>query len=164
MRTSDLTLSAKCGAETNIFVITDILIDNGWVSLLNISNKWIIHIGVAVGCGWQQFVAYVNIGCYYIVGVPLGALLGFVFKLGVKVLESHALTFLLCTRLSTLNTLLVSCWQGIWGGMIGGTVMQTAILLWVTLRTDWSKEVAITESYRRKDKIFVSILHQVSHS
>lgn len=39
MRTSDLTLSAKCGAETNIFVITDILIDNGWVSLLNISNK-----------------------------------------------------------------------------------------------------------------------------
>jgi MATE family multidrug resistance protein len=106
----------------------------------------------------------VNIGCYYIVGVPLGALLGFVFKLGVKVLESHALTFLLCTRLSTLNTLLVSCWQGIWGGMIGGTVMQTAILLWVTLRTDWSKEVAITESYRRKDKIFVSILHQVSHS
>jgi len=33
-------------------------------------------------------VAYVNIGCYYIVGVPLGALLGFVFKLGVKVTES----------------------------------------------------------------------------
>ena len=30
-------------------------------------------------------MAYVNIGCYYIVGVPLGALLGFVFKLGVKV-------------------------------------------------------------------------------
>jgi MATE family multidrug resistance protein len=70
--------------------------------------------GVAVGCGWQQFVAYVNIGCYYIVGVPLGVLLGFVFKLGVK---------------------------GIWGGMIGGTCMQTAILLWVTLRTDWNKEV-----------------------
>jgi Na+-driven multidrug efflux pump len=54
------------------------------------SNKSIIHIGVAVGCGWQQFVAYVNIGCYYIVGVPLGVLLGFVFKLGVKVMESQA--------------------------------------------------------------------------
>nr|CAD1841091.1 unnamed protein product [Ananas comosus var. bracteatus] len=27
--------------------------------------------GVAVGCGWQQFVAYVNVGCYYIVGCPL---------------------------------------------------------------------------------------------
>nr|CAN73356.1 hypothetical protein VITISV_040100 [Vitis vinifera] len=41
--------------------------------------------GVAVGCGWQAFVAYVNVGCYYIVGVPLGSLLGFYFKLGAKV-------------------------------------------------------------------------------
>ena len=53
------------------------------------------------------------------------------------------------SRLSTVKTLLVS-WQGIWGGMIGGTCMQTAILLWVTLRTDWNKEVAITEFVRRK--------------
>ncbi|KAM0832541.1 hypothetical protein ACQ4PT_064834 [Festuca glaucescens] len=79
--------------------------------------------GVAVGCGWQQFVAYVNIGCYYIVGVPLGVVLGFVFKLGVK---------------------------GIWGGMIGGTAMQTAILLWVTIRTDWNKEVE--EAQKRLNK------------
>lgn len=48
---------------------------------------------MAVGCGWQQFVAYVNIGCYYIVGVPLGVLLGFVFKLGVKVMKSKILNF-----------------------------------------------------------------------
>uniref|UniRef100_A0A0E0D303 Protein DETOXIFICATION n=1 Tax=Oryza meridionalis TaxID=40149 RepID=A0A0E0D303_9ORYZ len=79
--------------------------------------------GVAVGCGWQQFVAYVNIGCYYIVGVPLGVLLGFVFKLGVK---------------------------GIWGGMLGGTCMQTAILVWVTLRTDWNNEVE--EAQKRLNK------------
>ncbi|GAB4830894.1 Protein DETOXIFICATION 40 [Ancistrocladus abbreviatus] len=70
--------------------------------------------GVAVGCGWQAFVAYVNVGCYYVVGVPLGCLLGFKFNLGVK---------------------------GIWSGMIGGTMMQTFILLWVTFRTDWNKEV-----------------------
>uniref|UniRef100_J3LQD8 Protein DETOXIFICATION n=1 Tax=Oryza brachyantha TaxID=4533 RepID=J3LQD8_ORYBR len=38
--------------------------------------------GVAVGCGWQAFVAYVNVGCYYIVGIPLGCLLGFYFDLG----------------------------------------------------------------------------------
>jgi MATE family multidrug resistance protein len=43
--------------------------------------------GVAVGCGWQAFVAYVNIACYYGVGVPLGLLLGFYFKLGAKVLQ-----------------------------------------------------------------------------
>lgn len=70
--------------------------------------------GVAVGCGWQTFVAYVNVGCYYVIGIPVGALLGFYFKLGVK---------------------------GIWGGMIGGTIMQTIILIWVTYRTDWQKEV-----------------------
>ncbi|XP_077253931.1 protein DETOXIFICATION 40-like [Tasmannia lanceolata] len=70
--------------------------------------------GVAVGCGWQKFVAYVNVGCYYVIGVPLGALLGFKFDLGAK---------------------------GIWSGMMAGTVMQTIILLWVTFRTDWNKEV-----------------------
>ncbi|KAL2466625.1 MATE efflux family protein [Abeliophyllum distichum] len=70
--------------------------------------------GVAVGCGWQAFVAYVNVGCYYVVGIPLGAVLGFKFNLGAK---------------------------GIWSGMLGGTTMQTIILLWVTIRTDWNKEV-----------------------
>ncbi|OAY25935.1 protein DETOXIFICATION 40 [Manihot esculenta] len=70
--------------------------------------------GVAVGCGWQAFVAYVNVGCYYVVGIPLGFLLGFKFDLGAK---------------------------GIWCGMIGGTLMQTMILLWVTIRTNWNEEV-----------------------
>lgn len=79
--------------------------------------------GVAVGCGWQTFVAYVNVGCYYVVGVPVGSLLGFYFKLGAK---------------------------GIWSGMIGGTVMQTLILVWVTFRTDWNKEVQ--EALKRLDK------------
>ncbi|CAK7351179.1 unnamed protein product [Dovyalis caffra] len=31
--------------------------------------------------------------------------------------------------------------MGIWSGMLGGTLLQTIILLWVTLRTDWNKEV-----------------------
>ncbi|KAK3188366.1 hypothetical protein Dsin_027927 [Dipteronia sinensis] len=70
--------------------------------------------GVAVGCGWQAFVAYVNVGCYYFVGIPLGCVLGFKFDLGAK---------------------------GIWSGMLGGTLMQTVILLYVTCRTDWTKEV-----------------------
>ncbi|XP_028762956.1 protein DETOXIFICATION 40 isoform X2 [Neltuma alba] len=70
--------------------------------------------GVAVGCGWQAFVAYVNVGCYYIIGIPLGVLLGFKFDLGAK---------------------------GIWSGMIGGTFIQTLILIWATCRTDWIKEV-----------------------
>ncbi|XP_020219484.1 protein DETOXIFICATION 27 isoform X1 [Cajanus cajan] len=70
--------------------------------------------GVAVGSGWQAFVAYINIGCYYIVGLPLGIIMGWVFKTGVT---------------------------GIWGGMIfGGTALQTLILIIVTARCDWEKE------------------------
>ncbi|KAJ3674132.1 hypothetical protein LUZ60_006124 [Juncus effusus] len=40
--------------------------------------------GVAIGCGWQAFVAYVNVGCYYFVGIPLGCLLGFYFQFGAS--------------------------------------------------------------------------------
>ncbi|GAB4859494.1 hypothetical protein Ancab_010961 [Ancistrocladus abbreviatus] len=43
--------------------------------------------GVAVGRGWQAFVAFVNMGCFYIVGVPLGCLLAFIFYLGAKELR-----------------------------------------------------------------------------
>uniref|UniRef100_A0A9I9E4J0 Uncharacterized protein n=1 Tax=Cucumis melo TaxID=3656 RepID=A0A9I9E4J0_CUCME len=72
--------------------------------------------GVAVGCGWQSFVACVNVCCYYLVGLPLGVLLGFYFKLGAK---------------------------GIWLGMLSGATIQSCILLWVTFRTDWNKEVKL---------------------
>ncbi|CAN6459858.1 unnamed protein product [Victoria cruziana] len=41
--------------------------------------------GVAVGAGWQAVIAYINIACYYIVGLPAGILLGFKFNLGVEV-------------------------------------------------------------------------------
>jgi Na+-driven multidrug efflux pump len=41
--------------------------------------------GVAVGSGWQSMVAYVNIGCYYLIGIPMGILLGWLFNLGVLV-------------------------------------------------------------------------------
>ncbi|CAN0914527.1 Protein DETOXIFICATION 40 [Linum grandiflorum] len=79
--------------------------------------------GVAVGCGWQAFVAYVNVGCYYVIGIPLGVFFGFYLDFGAK---------------------------GIWAGMIGGTALQTVILLWVTFRTDWEKEVE--ESLNRLNK------------
>lgn len=42
-------------------------------------------VGVAVGGGWQALVAYINLFCYYMVGLPLGFLLGYKTKLHVKV-------------------------------------------------------------------------------
>lgn len=41
--------------------------------------------GVAIGSGWQALVAYVNIGSYYLIGVPFGVLLGWGFRYGVYV-------------------------------------------------------------------------------
>ncbi|XP_025804218.1 protein DETOXIFICATION 40-like [Panicum hallii] len=78
---------------------------------------------LAVACGWQATVAYINIGCYYLIVIPLGVLLGFKFDFGVK---------------------------GLWGGMIGGTLMQTLILIWITFRTDGNREVE--EARKRLDK------------
>lgn len=74
--------------------------------------------GVAVGAGWQWLVAYINLGCYYIVGVPLGLILGYKLDFGA---------------------------MGIWGGMIGGTLLQTLILIFITYRTNWDTEVSQAE-------------------
>ncbi|KAH9756404.1 hypothetical protein WN944_007973 [Citrus x changshan-huyou] len=80
--------------------------------------------GVAIGSGWQATVAYINLGCYYIIGLPLGFLIGWVFKLGVG---------------------------GIWGGMIfGGTFVQTVILAIITARCDWEKEAGIAKQRLQK--------------
>jgi hypothetical protein len=49
-----------------------------------------------------------------------------------------------CNQTPDHVTLIVNCAcvQGVWSGMvIGGTLTQTLILLWVTVRTDWNKEV-----------------------
>ncbi|KAK2978857.1 hypothetical protein RJ640_010427 [Escallonia rubra] len=41
--------------------------------------------GVATGCGWQSYVAYINLGSYYLIGVPLGVVRRWLFDLGVKI-------------------------------------------------------------------------------
>ncbi|XP_002533972.2 protein DETOXIFICATION 27 [Ricinus communis] len=80
--------------------------------------------GVAVGSGWQKYVAYINLGCYYLIGVPLGFLMGWLFHLGV---------------------------MGIWAGMIfGGTAIQTLILALITIRCDWDKEAEKASMHVKK--------------
>ena len=43
------------------------------------------HAGVANGTGLQGIVSYVNLASYYLIGLPLGVILGYVFKLQVEV-------------------------------------------------------------------------------
>lgn len=46
--------------------------------------------------------------------------------------------------------------QGIYGGMIGGLILQTLILLYVTFRTDWNKEVV---EHAKSNKFYHAFLY-----
>ncbi|CAI9116206.1 OLC1v1017299C1 [Oldenlandia corymbosa var. corymbosa] len=68
--------------------------------------------GVAVGYGWQARVAFVNLGSYYVVGMPVGIWLAWFFNYGV---------------------------QGMWAGMIVGTMVQIVILVIITIKLEGKK-------------------------
>ncbi|XP_057868201.2 protein DETOXIFICATION 16 [Cryptomeria japonica] len=69
--------------------------------------------GIVRGCGWQKLCAYVNLGAYYMVGIPMGVLLAFVLHVGGR---------------------------GLWLGIICGIASQTIILFLMTLCTDWEQQ------------------------
>ncbi|VAH79045.1 unnamed protein product [Triticum turgidum subsp. durum] len=68
--------------------------------------------GVARGCGWQHVGAYVNLGSFYLLGIPMAMLLGFVLKMGAK---------------------------GLWMGVVCGSISQTTLLSAITFFTNWQK-------------------------
>ncbi|KAF3780121.1 DETOXIFICATION 50 protein [Nymphaea thermarum] len=80
-----------------------------------IDNVQPVLSGVAIGAGWQAIVAYVNVGCYYLFGLPLGLVMGYKLNLGVT---------------------------GIWSGMTIGVALQSLILFAMTYRTNWNKEAS----------------------
>ncbi|CAI9110632.1 OLC1v1010692C1 [Oldenlandia corymbosa var. corymbosa] len=69
--------------------------------------------GVARGCGWQHLGAYVNLGAFYLAGIPVSTVLGFVIHLnGV----------------------------GLWLGLNAGSAVQSVLLGLITSFTNWKKE------------------------
>lgn len=64
------------------------------------SPRCVSLTGVALGAGWQSTVAYVNLSCYYLVGIPVGVVLGYVLNMQVEV--SY---FLIPLFLNSLNVL-----------------------------------------------------------
>lgn len=72
--------------------------------------------GIAIGAGWQKLIAYVNLGSYYLVGIPLGIVIGYPLKQGV---------------------------EGVWLGINIGVGVQTLILIFLSVKTNWEQQVII---------------------
>ncbi|KAK9194502.1 hypothetical protein WN944_005209 [Citrus x changshan-huyou] len=75
-----------------------------------------VFSGVAKGCGWQHIGVYINLGAFYLVGLPVGAALGFVAHLRGK---------------------------GLWIGIVAGSVVQSTLLSLATTFTNWKKQAAM---------------------
>ncbi|KAI3997131.1 hypothetical protein MKX01_008975 [Papaver californicum] len=69
--------------------------------------------GAVRGCGWQDIGAFVNLGSYYLVGIPSAVLLAFALHVGGK---------------------------GLWVGIICALLVQNLSLLIIILRTNWEQE------------------------
>nr|GME15668.1 protein DETOXIFICATION 16-like [Ipomoea batatas] len=69
--------------------------------------------GAARGCGWQHIGAIINLGAYYLVGLPAAIFLAFVLHVGGK---------------------------GLWLGTMVALFVQAILLAIVTWRTNWEKE------------------------
>ncbi|KAJ7970315.1 Protein DETOXIFICATION [Quillaja saponaria] len=69
--------------------------------------------GIARGCGWQKLGAFVNLGSYYLIGVPLSVVFAFVLHMNGK---------------------------GLWLGIVCALAVQVLCLFLITLRSNWEKE------------------------
>ena len=73
------------------------------------------HSGVSRGCGWQHLGAYVNLGAFYLVGIPVALYFGFAMQLRAK---------------------------GFWIGILAGGATQVTLLSVITVTTNWKKMVS----------------------
>ncbi|KAF3447413.1 hypothetical protein FNV43_RR12599 [Rhamnella rubrinervis] len=71
--------------------------------------------GVARGTGWQSMGTYINLGAYYLVGTPVGAVLAFVLQLRGK---------------------------GLWIGLVVGSTVQAALFGLKTSLTNWQTQAS----------------------
>ncbi|KAE9618713.1 hypothetical protein Lal_00047348 [Lupinus albus] len=69
--------------------------------------------GIARGCGWQHLGVYVNLGAFYLLGIPAAATLAFWFKLRGK---------------------------GLWIGIQVGSFVQTLLLSIITSGINWEQQ------------------------
>ncbi|CAO2187225.1 unnamed protein product [Urochloa humidicola] len=71
--------------------------------------------GVITGCGKQKIGAAINLGAFYLAGIPVSALLAFVFHMNGK---------------------------GLWLGIVCGCLTKVICFASIVWFTDWNKEAA----------------------
>lgn len=83
------------------------------LKLLN-PKRFILSTGVVRGIGLQHIGAYVNLGAYYLVCIPVALLFAFVLNLKG---------------------------QGLWSGLVAGAAVQCVALSILTAFTRWENKV-----------------------
>lgn len=109
-----------------------------FMSLKIILKKKIV--GTARGCGWQKLGAYVNLGAYYLVGLPCAIILTFVFGFGGKV-RINSMFITKTVSITFVSTIKHKTFQGLWMGIISGSSLQAFLLLVIALRISWDEQV-----------------------
>ncbi|KAG2582326.1 protein DETOXIFICATION 16-like [Panicum virgatum] len=69
--------------------------------------------GVLTGCGKQKFGAAINLGAFYLVGIPMASVLAFVLHMNGK---------------------------GLWLGLVCGSLIKVLLFASIAWFTDWNKE------------------------
>ncbi|KAL9427700.1 hypothetical protein AB3S75_029810 [Citrus x aurantiifolia] len=79
-------------------------------------NMQSVLSGVAIGIGWQHIGAYINLGAFYLVGIPVAYVLCFSVHLRTK---------------------------GLLLGLMSGSTIQAVALAVVTSLTNWQKQATM---------------------
>ncbi|KZV33512.1 protein TRANSPARENT TESTA 12-like [Dorcoceras hygrometricum] len=75
--------------ESVVHTVSDLSVLLAFSMLFN--SVYPVFSGVAVGAGLQARVAIINFVCFYLVGLPIGLILGYVTSLQVKVIKAFPL-------------------------------------------------------------------------
>ncbi|KAJ9564384.1 hypothetical protein OSB04_000350 [Centaurea solstitialis] len=91
-----------------------------------ISGRWSSLLRIARGSGWQHIGAYVNLGAFYLFGIP--AAIGLAFPLHLKA-------------------------KGLWIGIVIGSIIQSTSLSLITGLTNWRKQATKAKERMAKEEL-----------
>ncbi|GKV21291.1 hypothetical protein SLEP1_g31284 [Rubroshorea leprosula] len=89
--------------------------------------------GIARGCGWKKIGAWINLGSYYLVGLPVASVFAFVLPLKAK---------------------------GLWLGIVAAFSVQILLFIIITIRGNWEKQANKAAGRVNASNIPVAVVSQ----